>query len=58
MILFLGRLVAVKGVDKLIMALPHILQKIPKVKLVVVGVGDQQEYMHEPDKNHAVGSLR
>ncbi len=45
MILFLGRLVAVKGVDKLIMALPHILQKLPKVKLVVVGVGDQQEYM-------------
>jgi len=45
MILFLGRLVAVKGVDKLIMALPHILQKLPNVKLVVVGVGDQQEYM-------------
>ncbi len=45
MILFLGRLVAVKGVDKLIMALPHIVQKLPKVKLVVVGVGDQQEYM-------------
>jgi glycosyltransferase involved in cell wall biosynthesis len=45
MLLFLGRLVAVKGVDKLIMALPHILQKLPKVKLVVVGVGDQQEYM-------------
>jgi glycogen(starch) synthase len=45
MILFLGRLVAVKGVDKLIMSLPHIMQKIPKVKLVIVGVGDQQEYM-------------
>ena len=45
MILFLGRLVAVKGVDKLIMAMPHILSKIPKAKLVVVGVGDLQEYM-------------
>ncbi len=45
MILFLGRLVAIKGVDKLIMAIPHIMQKIPKVKLVIVGVGDQQEYM-------------
>ncbi len=42
MILFLGRLVAVKGVDKLIMAMPHILLKIPKAKLVVVGVGDLQ----------------
>jgi glycogen(starch) synthase len=45
MILFLGRLVAVKGVDKLIMAMPHILSKIPKAKLVVVGVGDLQEYL-------------
>jgi glycosyltransferase involved in cell wall biosynthesis len=45
MILFVGRLVAVKGVDKLIMAMPHILAKNPKVKLVIVGVGDLQEYL-------------
>ena len=45
MILFLGRLVGVKGIDKLIMAMPHILPKIPKVKLVIVGVGDLQEYL-------------
>jgi glycogen(starch) synthase len=45
MILFLGRLVGVKGVDKLIMAMPHILQRIPKVKLVIVGLGDLQEYL-------------
>jgi len=45
MILFLGRLVGVKGVDKLIMAMPHVLQKYPKAKLVVVGVGDMQEYL-------------
>jgi len=45
MILFLGRLVGVKGVDKLIMAMPHVLSKIPKAKLVIVGVGDQQEYV-------------
>lgn len=45
MILFLGRLVHVKGVDKLIMAMPHILNKIPKVRLVIVGVGDLQEYL-------------
>jgi glycosyltransferase involved in cell wall biosynthesis len=45
MILFLGRLVGVKGVDKLIMAMPHILTKIPKAKLVIVGVGDLQEYL-------------
>jgi glycosyltransferase involved in cell wall biosynthesis len=45
MILFIGRLVGVKGVDKLIMAMPHVLQKYPKAKLVVVGVGDMQEYL-------------
>jgi glycosyltransferase involved in cell wall biosynthesis len=45
MILFLGRLVGVKGIDKLIMAMPHILLKIPKAKLVIVGVGDLQEYL-------------
>ena len=45
MILFLGRLVGVKGVDKLIMAMPHVLSKIPNAKLVIVGVGDQQEYL-------------
>ncbi len=45
MILFLGRLVGVKGVDKLIMAMPHILMKIPNAKLVIVGVGDLQEYL-------------
>jgi len=45
MILFLGRLVGVKGVDKLIMAMPHVLTKIPRAKLVIVGVGDQQEYL-------------
>jgi len=45
MVLFLGRLVGVKGVDKLIMAMPHILTKIPNARLVIVGVGDLQEYL-------------
>ncbi len=45
MILFLGRLVGVKGVDKLIMSMPHVLSKFPKAKLVIVGVGDLQEYL-------------
>jgi len=45
MILFLGRLVGVKGVDKLIMCMPHVLSKYPKAKLVIVGVGDLQEYL-------------
>ncbi len=45
LILFIGRLVGVKGVDRLIMAMPNILQKIPKAKLVIVGLGDLQEYL-------------
>jgi len=45
MILFIGRLVGIKGVDRLIMAMPQILQKIPNAKLIVVGLGDLQEYL-------------
>ena len=45
MVLFLGRLVYVKGVDKLIASMPHVLQKIPNAKLVIVGLGDMQEYL-------------
>lgn len=45
MILFIGRLVGVKGVDKLIMAMPHVLQKIPNAKLVIVGLGELQDYL-------------
>ena len=44
-ILFVGRLVWIKGVDKLIRAIPKILQKIPNAKLVVVGLGDMQDYI-------------
>jgi len=45
MVLFLGRLVWVKAVDKLIAAMPHVLQKIPNAKLVIVGLGDMQDYL-------------
>ncbi|UCE96048.1 MAG: glycosyltransferase family 4 protein [Candidatus Bathyarchaeota archaeon] len=45
MILFIGRLVWVKGVDKLIMAMPHVLQKIPNAKLVIVGLGDMEGHL-------------
>jgi len=45
MVLFLGRLVWVKGVDKLIAAMPHVLQKVPNAKLVIVGLGDMQDYV-------------
>jgi len=47
MVLFLGRLVWVKGVDKLIGAIPQVLQKIPNAKLVVVGLGEMREYLEK-----------
>jgi len=47
MVLFLGRLVWVKGVDKLIGAMPQVLQKIPNAKLVVVGLGEMREYLEK-----------
>jgi len=45
MALFIGRLVWIKGVDKLIRAMPHVLEKVPKAKLVIVGLGDMQDYL-------------
>jgi glycosyltransferase involved in cell wall biosynthesis len=46
MVLFLGRLVGVKGVDKLIASMPYVLQKVPNAKLVIVGLGDMQDYLN------------
>jgi glycosyltransferase involved in cell wall biosynthesis len=51
MILFLGRLVWVKGVDKLIGAMPHVLQKIPNAKLVIVGLGEMRNYLEKMAQN-------
>jgi len=51
MVLFLGRLVWVKGVDKLIAAMPHVLEKIPNAKLVIVGLGDMREYLERMVQN-------
>jgi len=51
MVLFLGRLVWVKGVDRLIASMPHVLQKIPNAKLVIVGLGDMQDYLSRLTQN-------
>ncbi|KYK21124.1 hypothetical protein AYK25_03825 [Thermoplasmatales archaeon SM1-50] len=42
MLFFVGRLVAVKGIDKLVQAMPHVLKIFPKTKLVILGVGDME----------------
>jgi len=51
MVLFLGRLVWVKGVDKLIAAMPHVLQEVPNAKLVIVGLGEMQDYLSRLSQN-------
>ncbi len=51
MILFLGRLVWVKGVDKLVGAMPHVLHKIPNAKLVIVGLGEMRDYLENMVQN-------
>lgn len=45
MTLFIGRLVWIKGVDKLVRAMPHVLEKVPNAKLVIVGLGDMRDYL-------------
>ncbi len=47
MALFVGRLVWIKGVDKLITAMPQVLQTIPNLKLVIVGLGEMREYLEK-----------
>ncbi len=45
MILFIGRLNWVKGADTLLHAMPEIISRVPKAKLVIVGLGEQQEML-------------
>jgi len=42
MLFFIGRLVTVKGADKLLEAMPNVLQDFPKAKLVLLGIGDME----------------
>jgi glycosyltransferase involved in cell wall biosynthesis len=43
MLFFIGRLVTVKGADKLIEAMPSVLKDFPKTKLVLLGIGDMED---------------
>ncbi len=45
MILFIGRLTWVKGADTLVLAMPEILSRVPKAKLVIVGLGEQEDLL-------------
>jgi len=45
MILFIGRLVPVKGVDKLVQSMAYVKSKFPKARLSVIGLGDLEEHL-------------
>jgi len=42
MLFFIGRLVTVKGVDKLVEAMPNVFENFPNTKLVLLGIGDME----------------
>jgi glycosyltransferase involved in cell wall biosynthesis len=42
LLFFIGRLVPVKGIDKLVRALPLVLKDFPNTKLLVLGIGDME----------------
>jgi glycogen synthase len=42
LLLFIGRLVTVKGADKLVRAMPQILKDFPNTKVLILGIGDME----------------
>lgn len=42
LLFFIGRLVPVKGIDKLVRALPLVLKDFPNTKLLILGIGDME----------------
>jgi len=52
---FLGRLTWVKGVRNLVQAMPMILEKYPKTKLVILGKGEQQRDVTETARRLGIG---
>ncbi len=42
LLFFIGRLVTVKGIDKLVKAMPSVLRDFPNTKLIILGIGDME----------------
>jgi glycosyltransferase involved in cell wall biosynthesis len=42
LLFFIGRLVTVKGIDKLVKAMPTVLKDFPNTKLLILGIGDME----------------
>jgi glycosyltransferase involved in cell wall biosynthesis len=56
LIFFIGRLTWVKGADMLILAMPQILREIPDAKLVILGVGDQEQLLSQMVRDLHLGT--
>jgi glycogen(starch) synthase len=56
MLLFLGRLTWVKGVENLVQAMPNVLKEFPNSKLVILGKGEQQDYIIETAKRLGISN--
>jgi len=54
MVFFVGRLVTVKGVDKLVKAMPEVLADFPDTKLVILGIGDMEWDLKNMAKNMGI----
>ena len=57
--IFIGRLVTVKGADKLVQAMPLVIKEFPNTKLVLLGIGDMEEDLQQQIadlnlKNHVI----
>ncbi len=53
MLFFVGRLVTVKGADKLVQSMPEVIEEFPDTKLVLLGIGDMEnEIRGLIDKHH------
>lgn len=47
MVLYVGRLTHIKGVDTLIQAMPEVIREIPDTKLMILGVGELEETIQQ-----------
>ncbi len=55
-IFFIGRLTAVKGVYNLVNAMPLVLEEFPRVKLVILGKGEQYKDLITFVQQHNIGN--
>ena len=46
-VFFIGRLVTVKGVDKLVISMNNVLKDFPNTKLVIIGLGDMDNQIRQ-----------